>query len=123
MSSGSSSSAAGSAISCRRNMPELVNENIRRRFAGEPAAERYEIDMVGLQGQLSRLEITSALVDYEGAPALLITGVEIIPTQTVQHCSCAGSACRDGSRPCTCSRSTRSPRRSSRPMRRVTSPT
>src|SRR5271156_3630665 len=62
---------------------ELVNENIRRRFAGEPAAERYEIDMVGLQGQLSRLEISSAVVDYEGAPALLVTGVEIIPTQTV----------------------------------------
>jgi hypothetical protein len=40
--------------------------------------------MVGLQGQVSRLEITTALVDYEGAPALLVTGVEIIPTQTVQ---------------------------------------
>src|SRR5581483_10596120 len=64
---------------------ELVNENIRRRFAGEPAAERYEIDMVGLQGQLSRLEITSSLIDYEGTPALLITGVEIIPTQTMQQ--------------------------------------
>src|SRR5690348_14043360 len=64
---------------------ELVNENIRRRFAGEAAAERYEIDMVGMQGQLSRLEITAAPVDYEGAPALLITGVEIIPTQTVQQ--------------------------------------
>jgi diguanylate cyclase (GGDEF)-like protein/PAS domain S-box-containing protein len=62
---------------------ELVNENIRRRFAGEPAAERYEIEMVGLQGQVSRLEITAAVVDYEGAPALLVTGVEIIPTQTV----------------------------------------
>jgi diguanylate cyclase (GGDEF)-like protein/PAS domain S-box-containing protein len=64
---------------------ELVNENIRRRFAGETAPERYEIDMVGMQGQLSRLEITTALVDYEGAPALLITGVEIIPTQTLQQ--------------------------------------
>jgi diguanylate cyclase (GGDEF)-like protein/PAS domain S-box-containing protein len=63
---------------------ELVNENIRRRFAGEPAAERYEIEMVGLQGQVSRLEIATAVVDYEGAPALLVTGVEIIPTQTVQ---------------------------------------
>src|SRR6266404_2935828 len=39
---------------------ELVNENIRRRFAHEPAAERYEIEMVGLQGQVSRLEITTA---------------------------------------------------------------
>jgi diguanylate cyclase (GGDEF)-like protein/PAS domain S-box-containing protein len=62
---------------------DLVNENIARRLAGEPAAERYEVDMVGLQGQLSRLEITSAPVDYSGGPALLITGVEIIPTQTV----------------------------------------
>src|SRR5882724_10852768 len=64
---------------------ELVNENIRRRFAGEHSAERYEIEMVGMQGQVSRLEITTAVVDYEGAPALLVTGVEIIPTQTVQQ--------------------------------------
>src|SRR5215475_11230150 len=64
---------------------ELVNENIRRRFAGEEAPERYEIDMVGLQGQVSRLEISTAVVDYEGSAALLITGVEIIPTQTVQQ--------------------------------------
>jgi diguanylate cyclase (GGDEF)-like protein/PAS domain S-box-containing protein len=63
---------------------ELVNENIRRRMAGEEAAERYEIEMVGLQGQVSRLEITSGMVDYEGSTALLITGVEIIPTQTVR---------------------------------------
>src|SRR5882757_1430965 len=63
---------------------ELVNENLRRRFAGESSAERYEIEMVGMQGQVSRLEITTAVVDYEGSPALLVTGVEIIPTQTVQ---------------------------------------
>ncbi|HKT71498.1 MAG TPA: EAL domain-containing protein [Steroidobacteraceae bacterium] len=63
---------------------ELVSENIRHRLAGEAAAERYEIEMVGLQGQMTRLEIASAVIDYEGAgPALLITGVEIIPTQTV----------------------------------------
>ncbi|HLY51566.1 MAG TPA: EAL domain-containing protein, partial [Steroidobacteraceae bacterium] len=61
---------------------ELVTENIRRRLAGESAAERYEIDMVGVQGQMSRLEISSTLVDYDKGNALLITGVEIIPTQT-----------------------------------------
>jgi diguanylate cyclase (GGDEF)-like protein/PAS domain S-box-containing protein len=62
---------------------ELVGENIRRRLAGEQAAERYEIDIVGLQGQVSRLEITSTPVEYDkGGAALLITGVEIIPTQT-----------------------------------------
>ena len=63
---------------------DLVNQNLARRFAGEASAERYEIEMVGMQGQVSRLEITTAVVDYEGAPALLVTGVEIIPTQTVQ---------------------------------------
>jgi len=63
---------------------ELVSDNIRRRLAGEEAAERYEIDIVGLQGQVGRLEITSDIVDYEGSNALLITGVEIIPTQTVK---------------------------------------
>jgi diguanylate cyclase (GGDEF)-like protein/PAS domain S-box-containing protein len=63
---------------------ELVNENIRRRLAGEETAERYEIEMVGLQGQVSRLEIASVVVEYENSNALLITGVEIIPTQTVR---------------------------------------
>jgi diguanylate cyclase (GGDEF)-like protein/PAS domain S-box-containing protein len=63
---------------------ELVNENIAHRLAGEPAAERYEIEMAGLSGQVTRLEITSAVIEYDGAPALLVTGVEIIPTQTVQ---------------------------------------
>jgi diguanylate cyclase (GGDEF)-like protein/PAS domain S-box-containing protein len=62
---------------------ELVQENIRRRLKGDPTAERYEIDMVGLQGQVSRLEISSTVIDYEGEPALLITGAEILPTQTV----------------------------------------
>src|SRR6266436_3336598 len=61
---------------------ELVSENIRRRLVGEPAAERYEIEMVGLQGQVSRLEISSTPVDFHPGHALLITGVEIIPTQT-----------------------------------------
>lgn len=62
---------------------QLVAENLRKRLAGEPAQERYEIDLIGLQGQLSRLEIATAATTYEGAPALLITGVEVIPTQTV----------------------------------------
>src|SRR5213082_15799 len=69
---------------------ELVGENIRRRLAEEPAAERYEIEMVGLQGQVSRLEISSAPVDFHPGHALLITGVEIIPTQTTPALRVAG---------------------------------
>ncbi len=63
---------------------ELVHENIRRRLAGEPAAERYEVEVPGRDGQVSRLEINSARVDYDGGSALLVTGVEILPTQTVE---------------------------------------
>jgi diguanylate cyclase (GGDEF)-like protein/PAS domain S-box-containing protein len=71
---------------------ELVTENIRRRLAGESAAERYEIDMVGLQGQMSRLEVASTVVEYDKGNALLITGVEIIPTQTNPALRLAGDA-------------------------------
>ncbi len=71
---------------------ELVNENIRRRLAGESAAERYEIDMVGLQGQMSRLEVASSVIDYDKGNALLITGVEIIPTQTTPALRAGGDA-------------------------------
>jgi len=63
---------------------ELVHENIRRRLAGEPAAERYEVEVLGRDGQVSRLEISSARVDYDGGSGLLMTGVEILPTQTVE---------------------------------------
>ncbi|MEP7314098.1 MAG: EAL domain-containing protein [Pseudomonadota bacterium] len=62
---------------------DLVADNLRKRLAGEQAPERYEIDLIGMQGQLSRLEVATALTEFEGAPALLITGVEVIPTQTV----------------------------------------
>lgn len=62
---------------------ELVGDNVRKRLAGEASAERYEIEIVGLQGQVSRLEIVPTVIEYDGAPALLITGVEVVPTQTV----------------------------------------
>jgi len=63
---------------------ELVHENIRRRLEGEPAAERYEVEVLGREGEVSRLEISSARVDYESGSALLMIGVEILPTQTVE---------------------------------------
>jgi len=76
---------------------ELVSDNIQKRLAGESAAERYEVDMIGLQGQMSRLEIASTVVSFGKGNALLITGVEIIPTQTVRALTAAaGVAGGDG---------------------------
>ncbi len=62
---------------------DLVSDNLRKRLAGEEVPQRYEIDLIGLQGQLTRLEIATHPVLFQGAAALLITGVEVIPTQAV----------------------------------------
>ena len=61
---------------------ELVGKHIRHSLAGEPAAPRYEIELLGLQGQLARLELSAAPVIHEGQRALLVVGAEIMPTQT-----------------------------------------
>jgi diguanylate cyclase (GGDEF)-like protein/PAS domain S-box-containing protein len=58
---------------------DLVRENIRRQLAGEPAAQRYEIELVGAQGQVSRLELSGSLIESPGDPMLLITAVEMTP--------------------------------------------
>ncbi|HET9474488.1 MAG TPA: EAL domain-containing protein [Steroidobacteraceae bacterium] len=63
---------------------DLVAENLRRRLSGSHAAERFEVEMVGLQGQLSLLELTTVPIEFEGAPALLVTGVEVIPTRKLR---------------------------------------
>jgi diguanylate cyclase (GGDEF)-like protein/PAS domain S-box-containing protein len=66
---------------------ELVADHLQRALSGEEAPARFEIDLIGMQGQLSRLEISNTLVDFEGAKAVMITGVEVIPTQSVQALS------------------------------------
>ena len=62
---------------------ELVATNLRRALGEEGGPSRFEIDLIGMQGQLSRLEVALAATEFEGSPALLITGVEVIPTQTL----------------------------------------
>ncbi len=63
---------------------ELVENNLRRRLSGEPAAERYEIELVGPKGQVTRVELSSTVIDSAGEPALLLTALEMMPggTQT-----------------------------------------
>jgi diguanylate cyclase (GGDEF)-like protein/PAS domain S-box-containing protein len=62
---------------------DLVADNISRRLAGESVAERYEVDLLGLQGQNVRLELSSWPIVHAGLPVLLIIGVEVLPTQTI----------------------------------------
>lgn len=62
---------------------DLVGDNLRRRLSGESAVERYEIDLLGLQGQSARLELSTWVIEHDGAPALLIVGVEVFPTMSI----------------------------------------
>ena len=58
---------------------ELVENNLRRRLAGESAAERYEIELMDRQGQVTRVELSSTLIDSSGEAALLLTALEMMP--------------------------------------------
>jgi len=58
---------------------ELVENNLRRRLSGEAAAERYEVELVGRHGEVTRVELSSTLIDSAGEPALLLTALEMLP--------------------------------------------
>ncbi len=58
---------------------ELVESNLRRRLAGEPAAERYEVELLGAHGEVTRVELSSTIIDSPGEPALLLTALEMLP--------------------------------------------
>lgn len=73
-----------------QDQADLVEANVARCLAGEEAPTRFEVDLIGMQGQLSRLEVTNTVVDFDGNRALLVTGVEVIPTMTVQTLGATG---------------------------------
>jgi len=58
---------------------ELVENNLQRRLEGESAAERYEIELMDPQGQVTRVELSSTVIDSSGEPALLLTALEMMP--------------------------------------------
>jgi diguanylate cyclase (GGDEF)-like protein/PAS domain S-box-containing protein len=58
---------------------ELIASSLRRRLLGEAAPERIEIELVGAHGQVTRVELTSTLIDSAGEAALLLTALEMLP--------------------------------------------
>src|SRR3984893_12398105 len=58
---------------------ELVYNNLQRRLDGEPSAERYEVELVGAHGEVTRVELSSALIDSDGEPGFLLTGLKMLP--------------------------------------------
>ncbi|HUG73937.1 MAG TPA: PAS domain-containing protein, partial [Steroidobacteraceae bacterium] len=61
---------------------ELVTDHLARRLAGDESAGRFEVDLVSPQGQQSRLELTATPVNFEHSRALLLTGMDVIPTMS-----------------------------------------
>ena len=58
---------------------ELVQNNLRRRLQGEAAAARYEVELIGAQAQVTRVELSSTVIDSAGEAALLLTAIEMLP--------------------------------------------
>jgi diguanylate cyclase (GGDEF)-like protein/PAS domain S-box-containing protein len=58
---------------------ELVQNNLRRRLQGEAAAARFEVELVGAQAQVTRVELSSTVIDSAGEAALLLTALEMLP--------------------------------------------
>jgi diguanylate cyclase (GGDEF)-like protein/PAS domain S-box-containing protein len=62
---------------------ELVENNLRRRLNDEPAAERYEVELVDSHGLVTRIELSSAVIDSDGETALLLTALEMMPEASI----------------------------------------
>ncbi len=62
---------------------ELVDNNLRRGLAGEPAPERYEVELNGPKGQVTRVELSSSLIDSADQPALQLTALEMLPVASM----------------------------------------
>ena len=58
---------------------DLVATNLRRRLLGEPAPERFEIELIGAQAQVTRVELSSTVIDSAGEAALMLTALEMLP--------------------------------------------
>jgi diguanylate cyclase (GGDEF)-like protein/PAS domain S-box-containing protein len=58
---------------------ELVESNLRRRLLGESAAERFEVELIGAQAQVTRVELSSTVIDSAGDATLLLTALEMLP--------------------------------------------
>ncbi len=71
---------------------DLVDQNLSRRLAGESAVARLEFELVGVQGKLTRVELSSMLIDGAGQPALLLTALEMPPAMAAAAAATAPRA-------------------------------
>jgi len=58
---------------------ELLRDHMRRVAVSDQAPERLEIELLPVAGQTARAELSVARIDYQNAPALLLTLIEMSP--------------------------------------------
>jgi len=58
---------------------ELLAGHLRRHRAGEPAPARLEVELPAAAGHAARVELALSPTTFEGAPALLVSAVEMSP--------------------------------------------
>ena len=58
---------------------ELLAGHLRRHRAGEPAPARLEVELPAAAGRTARIEFALSPTTFEGAPALLVSAVEMSP--------------------------------------------
>ena len=78
---------------------ELVDNNLKRRLGGEPAAERYEVELVGAHGEVTRVELSSTVIDSAGEAALLLTALEMLPHAALSSASASAAPAAAAAQP------------------------
>ena len=73
----------------------LVEANVRRVLAGEPAPERFEAEIADAHGQVTRLEFAGRAAAWQGEPAVLYTAVEMVGRAAAQSARSRAQATLD----------------------------
>jgi len=60
---------------------DLVVDNVRRRLSGDPAADVYEVEVVGENGSPLRLELSNCTMRHHDSDVVVFTATPVQPTE------------------------------------------
>ena len=60
---------------------DLVADNVRRRLAGDPAADVYEVEVTDESGRAMRLELSNCTMRHHDADVVVFTATPVQPTE------------------------------------------
>jgi len=74
---------------------DLIVDTVRRRLAGDPAADVYEVEVTDESGAALRLELSNCAVRHRGADVVVFTATPIQPIQTAESSRSRAAATLD----------------------------